>query len=325
MPKPVPAADTHLQHRHLKTAGIPPHGDEISGRIPVMMNPDVTISVCRPADNMPYFYKNADGDDLIFIHEGEGELHTMFGHIPYSPGDYLIIPRGVIYRFEPKGEQRHLVIESATSIEVPKRYRNELGQLLEHAPYCERDMRAPSRLETRDETGEFEVRIKARGTVTAYLYRHHPFGVIGWDGTVFPWAFSIHDFEPITGRLHMPPPIHQTFAAHNFVVCSFCPRMLDYHPNAVPIPYNHSNLDSDEMLYYVNDKFGSRKGIEVGSITLHPSGLPHGPQPGAVEASLGKTHTEELAVMVDTFRPLQMTTAALALEDPNYPQSWQLP
>jgi homogentisate 1,2-dioxygenase len=193
---------------------------------------------------------------------------------------------------------------------------------MEHSPYCERDIRTPETLETRTDIGDFEVRIHRRGRVYAYHYEHHPFDVVGWDGYVYPWAFNINDFEPITGRIHMPPPIHQTFEGPGFVVCSFCPRMLDYHPQAIPVPYNHSNLDSDEVLYYVNKKFGSRRGIEVGSITLHPSGIPHGPQPGAVEASLGATRTEEMAVMMDTFRPLQVTKAALELEDPNYPFSW---
>jgi homogentisate 1,2-dioxygenase len=248
----------------------------------------------------------------------------MFGTLPYHEGDYLIIPRGVIYRVVAETpETRMLVIESASAIEVPKRYRNEYGQMLEHAPYCERDLRAPESLDTRDESGHFEVRIKARGRLTAYFYDYHPLDVVGWDGFLYPWAFNIADYEPITGSIHQPPPIHQTFEAHNFVVCSFVPRMLDYHPNAVPVPYNHSNLDSDELLYYVNDKFGSRKGIEKGSMTLHPSGLPHGPQPGAVEASLGAKRTEELAVMVDTFRPLRLTKAALGLEDSQYAYSWR--
>jgi homogentisate 1,2-dioxygenase len=273
---------------------------------------------------MDAFYKNADGDDLLFIQEGTGRLETMFGTLPYRDGDYLVIPRGTIYRqVTESASTRILVIESASAIEVPRRYRNEYGQMLEHAPYCERDIRVPEMLESRQEAGRFVVQIKARNRLTAYIYPYHPFDVVGWDGCLYPWAFSIHDFEPITGSLHMPPPIHQTFEAHNFVVCSFCPRMLDYHPDAVPVPYNHSNLESDEVLFYVNDKFGSRKGIEVGSITMHPSGLPHGPQPGAVEASLGKTRTEELAVMLDTFRPLHLTQSALTLDDPQYPFSWR--
>jgi homogentisate 1,2-dioxygenase len=272
---------------------------------------------------MSYFYKNADGDDLLFIHEGSGRLETLFGTLPYGRGDYLVVPRGTIYRVVAESAaSRMLVVESASAIETPRRYRNEYGQLLEHAPYCERDIRTPAELDTRHEAGQYEVRIKARGELTAYTYDFHPLDVVGWDGYVYPWALNIADFEPITGSLHQPPPVHQTFEGHNFVVCSFVPRVLDYHPNAVPVPYNHSNLESDELLYYCNDKFGSRKGIEEGSITLHPSGLPHGPQPGAVEASLGKTRTEELAVMLDTFRPLHLTRQALKLEDDAYAASW---
>ena len=311
-----------LHHRHLKTWNFEPKGDPVSGRTILMANEDVAIGMCRPTSGMDYFYKNADGDDLLFVHKGSGRLETMFGTLPFGEGDYLVIPRGTIYRVVEDSMLWMLVVESASAIEVPKRYRNEYGQLLEHSPYCERDIRPPQALETNDEHGKFEVRIKARGRLTAYHYEFHPLDVIGWDGFVYPWAFNIGDFEPITGSIHMPPPIHQTFEARNYVVCSFCPRMLDYHPDAVPIPYNHSNLESDEMLYYCNDKFGSRKGIEEGSITLHPSGIPHGPQPGAVEVSLGKTRTEELAVMIDTFRPLRMTKAAEALEDTKYPSSW---
>jgi homogentisate 1,2-dioxygenase len=235
----------------------------------------------------------------------------------------VVIPRGTIYRMDAApGGTRMLVIEAASAVEPPRRYRNEWGQLLEHAPYCERDIRGPERLETHDEEGDFRVRIRARGRFTEYHYPFHPLDVVGWDGCVYPWALNIGDFEPITGRLHQPPPVHQTFEGRNFVVCSFVPRLLDYHPEAVPVPYHHSNVESDEVLYYVNAKFGSRRGIEEGSITLHPSGLPHGPQPGVVEASLGVTRTEELAVMLDTFRPLRLTRAALEIEEAAYPLSW---
>ncbi len=313
-----------LRHRHVKTKGFKAHGDPISGRVPLMLNEDVSIGLCVPTEPMDFFYKNADGDDLLFIHEGTGRLETMFGTLPYGPGDYVVVPRGTIYRVVgDAGPSRMLVIESASAVEVPRRYRNEYGQMLEHAPYCERDIRVPENLETHDETGQYEVRIKARSHLTSYRYDYHPLDVVGWAGCLYPWALNIGDFEPITGSLHMPPPIHQTFEGHNYVVCSFVPRMLDYHPDAVPVPYNHSNLESDELLYYVNDKFGSRKGIEQGSMTLHPSGIPHGPQPGAVEASLGKTRTEELAVMLDTFRPLRLTRAAAELEDDQYPFSWK--
>jgi len=314
-----------LRHRHLKTHLLKPSGDPIAGRVPFLVNSDVLLALVRPTEPMAYFYKNADGDDLLFVHEGTGKLETLFGTLPYKPGDYLVIPRGTIYRVvcDPGATTMLLTESAASTIEPPERYRNEYGQFLEHAPFCERDIRVPEAPLFHDEKGRFEVRIKARGHLTAYFYDFHPLDVIGWDGFLYPYALSIHDFEPLTGSIHQPPPSHQTFEAHNFVVCSFVPRMLDYHPDAVPIPYNHSNLDSDEVLYYVNGNFASRRGIEVGSVTLHPSGLPHGPQPGAVEASLGKTRTEELAVMVDTFRPLKLTKAALALEDDNYPYSWK--
>ena len=322
--RPEFAEDGPLRHRHLKTAAARRGGDPITGRRVLMANPDVSIALCLPDAPMDYFYKNADGDDLLFVHQGNGRLETLFGTLTYGPGDYLVIPRGTIYRVVPgEGACRMLAIESASAIETPKRYRNEYGQMLEHAPYCERDIRVPEALDTREEAGKYEVRIKARGELTAYYYDFHPLDVVGWDGCVYPWALNIADFEPITGSLHQPPPVHQTFEGHNFVVCSFVPRMLDYHPDAVPVPYNHSNLESDEVLYYCNDKFGSRKGIEEGSVTLHPSGLPHGPQPGAVEASLGKSRTEELAVMLDTFRPLRLTRDALTMEDDAYAYSWK--
>jgi len=313
-----------LQHRHFRTNELPPSGDAITGRVELMFNENVIFSVSRPIEQMDYFYKNADGDDLIFVHEGCGLLETQFGHLRFREGDYLVIPHGTIWRlvFDTLPAKLVWIEAIGGQIETPKRYRNEYGQLMEHSPFCERDIRVPEMLETRTDIGDFEVRIHRRGRVFVYHYEHHPFDVVGWDGYVYPWAFNIHDFEPITGRIHMPPPIHQTFEGPGFVVCSFCPRMLDYHPQAIPVPYNHSNLDSDEVLYYVNKKFGSRRRIEVGSITLHPSGIPHGPQPGAVEASLGATHTEEMAVMMDTFRPLQVTKAALEMEDPNYPFSW---
>lgn len=323
-PKPQMADDEPLRHYHLKTAPAEACGDPITGRVPLMLNDDVSVGLCRPAERMDYFYKNADGDDLLFVHDGTGKVETLFGTLAYGPGDYIDIPRGVIYRVVPDlGETRFLVMESASTIESPRRYRNEYGQLLEHAPYCERDIRVPETLETHDEAGCFEVRIKARGRLTAYFYPHHPLDVVGWDGFLYPWAFNIGDFEPVTGSLHQPPPTHQTFEGHNYVVCSFVPRLLDYHPDAVPIPYNHSNLDSDEMIYYVNGNFSSRRGIERGSVTLHPSGIPHGPQPGAVEASLGRARTDELAVMVDTFHPLRLTRAGAGLEDAAYPFSWK--
>jgi homogentisate 1,2-dioxygenase len=321
-----------LRHRHLRTAGAPAGGDAVSGRVPLLVNADVTLAVVRPTESMSYWYRFAHGDEVIYVHEGTGVLETQFGTLRYRPGDYLVIPTGVLWRVLPQPGasqriegQRMLVIEACGHIEPPSRYLNRLGQFLEHSPYCERDIRAPEELVTRDEEGEFEVRIKARGCVTRYVYKHHPLDVVGWDGHLWPFAFNIGDFEPITGRVHQPPPVHQTFQGPGFVVCSFVPRLFDYHPLAIPVPYNHSNVDSDEVIYYVEGDFMSRKGIERASITVHPNGIPHGPHPGTVERSLGRQRTEELAVMVDTFRPLRLTSRALAFEDPEYPSSWSRP
>ncbi len=312
------------RHYHLRTKAAEPGGDPISGRRPLMFNDDVTLAIARPTEPMAdYFYKNGEADELFFIHEGSGRFETMYGALDYHEGDYVVIPHGTIYRVLMEATpQRWLVLESRGRIETPKRYRNEYGQLLEHSPFCERDIRRPTAPLTVLKEGAFEVRIKAGGRYSAYTYEHHPFDVVGWDGYLFPWALSIHDFEPITGRIHQPPPVHQTFQAPNFVVCSFVPRKYDYHPLGIPAPYNHSNIDSEEVLYYVNGNFMSRRGIDVASFTLHPHGIPHGPHPGAAEASIGKEATEELAVMVDTFRPLKMTAWAQVYDDPNYPLSW---
>jgi homogentisate 1,2-dioxygenase len=315
--------DQH-RHHHLRTADAPRGGDPIEGRHMLMYNSDCVISVVRPTEPMNYFYRNAQGDELLFVHEGQGTLETTFGVLPYSEGDYLVIPRGTTWRLQASGDgQRLLVVEAyGGAIQPPKRYRNQFGQLLEHSPYCERDLRPPTELPVHDERGEFDVRVRVNDEVMTYTYDFHPLDVVGWDGFLYPYAFSIHDFEPITGRVHQPPPVHQTFEGPNFVVCSFCPRKLDYHPEAVPVPYNHSNIDSDEMIYYVSGNFSSRKGVEISSITLHPRGIPHGPHPGTVEKSLGAENTEELAVMVDTFRPLKLGRAAEAMDDPQYPFSW---
>ncbi len=312
------------RHHHMQTAEVAPASDIVDGRRTLMYNSDCVISVARPTEPMSYFYRNAQGDELLFAHEGSGALETTFGLLTYSPGDYLLVPRGTTWRVLPEpGEQRFLIVEAyGGDIRPPKRYRNEFGQLLEHSPYCERDLRAPAELPQHDERGEYEVRIRVNGEVMSYFYDFHPLDLVGWDGYLYPYAFSIHDFEPITGRVHQPPPVHQTFEGPGFVVCSFCPRKLDYHPQSVPIPYNHSNIDSDEMIYYVSGSFGSRRGIATSSITLHPRGIPHGPQPGLVEKSLGAERTDELAVMVDTFKPLKLGAEAEALDDPKYPFSW---
>jgi homogentisate 1,2-dioxygenase len=313
-----------LRPRHLRSAEIEAGGDVINGRIPLMGNSDVVLYVARPTEAMPYWYKFAHGDDVIFVHDGTGVLESQFGLLRYRPGDYLVIPTGVIWRLLPDTgvEQRMLMIESYGHIVPPKRYLNNYGQFLEHSPYCERDIRTPEELVTHDEKGEFEVRVKARGNLTRFIYGHHPLDVVGWDGHLWPFAFNIADFEPITGRIHQPPPVHQTFDGPGFVVCSFVPRLFDYHPLAIPAPYAHSNVDSDEVLYYVEGDFMSRKGVERSSFTIHPNGIPHGPHPGRYEGSIGKEKTDEYAVMVDTFRPLRLTKYALPLEDEGYAYSW---
>ena len=313
------------RHHHLKTAQLQRGGDAVLGRQNLMFNKDIIIGIALPDSNMDYFYRDGDSDLMYFVHDGHGVLETTFGLLPYHEGDYIIIPRGTIFRFDIPADSlntRLLAVESHGPIEPPHRYLSKHGQLLEHSPYCERDIRRPQELVTHTERSDFEVRVKVHDVISSYWYDFHPINTIGWDGCNYPWIFNIGDFEPITGRIHQPPPVHQTFQGPNYVVCSFVPRKLDYHPLSIPVPYNHSNIDSDEMLYYVNGNFGSRKGIERSSISLHPRGIPHGPHPGAVEKSLGADRTEELAVMIDTFYPLKYTTIAQSIDDPGYPTSW---
>ncbi len=321
---PEIVSDKQLKHRSLKGFEIEPEDDYLKSRKAVLVNDDCKIILSAPRKSTTdYFFKNADADEVIFIHEGKGTLRTMYGNISFAYGDYLVIPRGTIYQMEFAGpDNRLFIVESTSPIITPNRYRNKFGQLLEHAPFCERDIRKPQDLETHDEQGEFLFYIKKQDQMYPYYYLNHPFDLVGWDGYAYPYAFSIHDFEPITGRVHQPPPVHQTFEARNFVICSFVPRLFDYHPQAIPAPYNHSNIDSDEVLYYVDGDFMSRKHVERGMITLHPGGIPHGPHPGTVEKSIGAKETHELAVMVDTFRPLKMTKAALGIEDKDYYKSW---
>lgn len=315
--------DASLRPYHFRTKPAKKEGDAFSGRKPVMFNNDVVMSICRPSEQMKYYYKNALCDEVIFVHEGKGKLESQLGVLPFTEGDYIVIPRGVIYRLvHETDEARYLIFESVGPVTTPTRYRNEFGQLMEHAPYSERDIKAPQELLTVDEKGDFVVKVKKGEKVVSIHYEFHPLDVVGWDGFYFPWIFNINDFMPITGKIHMPPPIHQTFHAPGFVICSFCPRLLDYHPLSIPIPYNHSNLDSDEMLYYVDGNFTSRKGIDYASISLHPNGIPHGPHPGTVEANLDKRETLETAVMMDTFRPLKLTTYAREMNDPVYYLSW---
>lgn len=330
--KPEYVETDTMRMRHLKTMPMKPKGDPITGRVVLFGNSDVEMALCVPKEGMDYHYKNGQGDECLFIHYGSGTCYTTFGTLKFGPRDYIIIPKGVTYQMvfdKPKKDEpnpRFLIIETVNGSHIlpPPRYiSKKTSQFLEHAPYCERDLRLPELPLTFDEKGKFEVRIKARDCVHSYIYDYHPLDVVGWDGCYYPYIFNIDDFSPIVGKHHLPPPIHQTFEGQNFVICSFCPRMLDFHPEAIPVPYNHSNLDSDEVLYYVDGDYKARKGIEIGSISAHPQGIPHGPHPGTVEKSLGATWTSELAVMCDTFRPLFPTKASLEMDDPKYPASWQ--
>ena len=321
---PVIAVEKSVKAHKLIGFDLPAQDDFLDSRTAILVNSDVHVGLAAPRTSMKdYFYKNADADEMLFIHKGSGTLRTLVGNLRFEYGDYLIIPRGMIYQIEfDTQENRILYAESFHPIYTPKRYRNWFGQLLEHSPFCERDYKLPTELETHDELGDFVIKVKKQGVLHELVYASHPFDVVGWDGYNYPYGFSIHNFEPITGRVHQPPPVHQTFETSAFVVCSFCPRMYDYHPRAIPAPYNHSNIDSDEMLYYVDGDFMSRNDIDQGYLTLHPGGIPHGPHPGAYERSIGKKETGELAVMIDTFKPLALTEAALRLDDGKYYRSW---
>ena len=321
---PLAAVDFNITPMMLKGWDVKPTSDFLESRTYMLFNNDLNIALAAPQKSLTdYFYKNADADEMLFIHQGSGVLRTLLGNIPFSYGDYLIIPRGMIYQIDfTTTENRLFIVESNSPIVTPKRYRNNFGQLLEHSPFCERDIRRPQQLETHDKKGDFILKVRKQQHMHTLVYASHPFDVVGWDGYNYPYAFNIRDFEPITGRIHQPPPVHQTFEAHNFVVCSFCPRLYDYHPKSIPAPYNHSNIDSDEVLYYVDGDFMSRNHVEKGYISLHPGGIPHGPHPGAAERSIGQKETAELAVMVDTFRPLKVTREAVQLNDDTYKTSW---
>jgi homogentisate 1,2-dioxygenase len=313
-----------LRHHHFKTAEIPATGDPITGRMPLLANADVVLSRCRPAQSQTELYRNALADEIVFVHRGRGLLQSMFGLLPVKPFDYVVIPRCTTYQldFEAGSSPDLLVIESTGNLGIPKRYLNPDGQLRLGAPYYERDFHGPRELGVHGKEEETTVVIKDGSRLTRYTLASHPFDVVGWDGLVYPFTFNADDFEPITGTIHQPPPIHQTFETNGFVVCTFAPRMLDTHPEAIKVPYAHSNVESDEVLYYVRGNFGSRRGVEESSFTLHPHGIPHGPHPGTIAASKSMTRTDELAVMVDTFRPLGMTKQALEFDDASYPYSW---
>jgi homogentisate 1,2-dioxygenase len=311
---------TH-RHHHIRTANVESDGDAISSRIPLFFNSDVVISKAHVKESMKSLYRNGNADEVLFIHTGSGIFKSNFGNMALTAGDYLVIPRGVIWQIDVKEDMRILVTESSSPIETPTRYRNKFGQLLEHSPFSERDIRTPDFVGPVDDS-PMDVEVKLRHGIQTYGYQHHPFDIVGWDGYYFPYIFNINDFMPITGKIHQPPPVHQTFQANGFVICSFVPRPFDYHDQSVPAPYAHSNVDSDEIIYYVEGNFMSRKGIDEQSISYHPMGLPHGPQPGKIEESLGAKETNELAVMIDTFKPLNMTEAALNVDDEDYPYSW---
>lgn len=315
--------DATLRHRHFRTARIPDGGSPTLDRVPVLFNADIALLFARPTLTDRHFYRNAQADEVVYVSQGSGVLESQFGDLPYREGDYVVIHRGILHRWRlDSGPHRFLIFESRGYVRTPPRYRNEYGQIIEGAPYSERDFRCPTELQTHDERGEFLILVKQYRGLTELVLDHHPLDVVGWDGMFYPWAFNIQDFEPIVGRVHQPPPVHQTFQGDGFVICSFCPRPYDFHPEAVPAPYNHSNVDSDEVLYYASSEFMSRKGIEYGSITHHPDGIPHGPHPGRAEASIGAKWTDELAVMMDSFRPLRVAKAALPIEDGAYFRSW---
>jgi homogentisate 1,2-dioxygenase len=315
--------DATVTPRHFRSSALSTGPSAVLDRVPLLYNRDVALSMAKPQRDDDFFYRNGQADEMVYVSQGEGVLESLMGDLPFRQGDYLIIPRGILHRYRlGTGPHAFLVLESAGSIRVPKRYRNDFGQLLEISPFGERDLRGPEQLVTRDQKGAFRVLAKRNDALTELVLDHHPFDLVGWDGYYYPWAFNIRDFEPRVGRIHLPPPVHQTFEGDGFVVCSFCPRPFDFDPEAVPAPYNHSNAMSEEVIFYANNEFMSRKGIEFGSITLHPDGIPHGPHPGRAEASIGKKWTDELAVMVDTFRPLHVAKTALPLEDKDYSRSW---
>ena len=315
------ATDKTHRHHHIRTANLDSKGDAISSRIPLFFNSDVVISKAHVNESMDSLYRNGNADEVLFIHMGSGKLKSNFGNLAVTPGDYVVIPRGVIWQIDVKEDMRILVTESSAPIETPTRYRNKFGQLLEHSPFSERDIRTPDFVGPVDDS-PIDVEVKLHQGIQIYGYQHHPFDLVGWDGYYFPYIFNINDFMPITGKIHQPPPVHQTFQAHGFVICSFVPRLFDYHDESVPAPYAHSNVDSDEIIYYAEGEFMSRKDIESESVSYHPMGLPHGPQPGKIEESLSVKETNELAVMIDTFKPLNMTEAALGVDDEDYPYSW---
>ena len=319
--KLIHSAKQH-RHRHIYTDKLKSKGDAVNSRTPLFFNKDIIIAIADVNKSMDYFYRNGIGDEILYVQSGTGILITNLGILECNPGDYVVIPRGIIWQLNSKGKMRIFVVDSVRPIETPSKYRNQFGQLLENSPFCERDIQTPILQEPVDSKGDFLIKTKTFFGMQEYYYDNHPFDLIGWDGYYFPWILNIHDFEPIVGSIHQPPPVHQTFQAPGFVLCSFVPRLFDFHPDSIPAPYPHSNVDSDEIIYYSKGNFMSRQGISQESITLHPMGLPHGPQPGKYHSSVGKQKTDELAVMIDTFNPLNITEAARSIDDKKYPFSW---
>jgi len=317
-------ADAPLSYYHFQTGKIEKRGNFLDARSSIMYNSTTNIVTAQVTENSDDFYKNAFAHEMIFIHKGSGICRSEYGKLKLREGDHLIMPKGTIYQlhFDSTDNVKLFIVESTTPYEIPNKYRNTYGQLLEHAPYSERDFFAPTLVEPVDEQGEFKILCKAGNRFFQYTADHHPFDLVGWDGYLYPFTFNIEDFQPIVGKIHQPPPVHLVFTTASFVVCNFVPRLYDFHPQAIPAPYFHSNVDSDEVLYYVSGEFMSRKGISEGSITLHPMGIPHGPQPGKIEASVGKKETNENAVMVDTFAPLKLTLQARDCRVEDYYRSW---
>ncbi len=317
--------DAPVLYLHFFTDNRKTPGDFVTSRNVFLYNPQCIVSTAHPTEDTDRFYRNAYAAEYVFVHRGSGEFLSEFGRISFEPGDQFIIPRAVTHQFKfdsYDGNNKLLIVESGTAYEIPSHYRNDYGQMEEHAPYCERDFKTPEYMQPHDETGEFSVILKAGNRFFEHIVPHHPFDVVGWDGFLYPFAFNIKSYHPKVGRIHLPPPVHLAFNTQHFVICNFNPRPFDWHENAIPAPYFHSNIDSDEVLYYVEGDFMSRKGVKEGSVTLHPGGMPHGPQPGKTEASIGAKGTDEYAIMIDTFAPLVPTVNARDTMDPAYARSW---
>ena len=311
------------KNRHYFTKKLNLSGDAIDSRKLLFFNDDLSIYKIHANDSMDYLYRNSHFDELFYIQSGKADFYSNFGKLSLLSGDYLVIPKGVIWKINTIENLSCLLVESRGPIEIPKKYRNSFGQFMEHSPFCERDVFTPL-LQDPINKSNIKLKIRLENGIQDYMLKNHPFDIVGWDGFYYPWKLNINDFEPITGSIHQPPPVHQTFEGRGFVVCSFVSRLFDYHPEAIPAPYPHSNVDSDEVIFYSMGDFMSRNGIEKESLTLHPAGITHGPHPGKYEGSIGKDKTEELAVMIDTFKPLKCSKGLNKSEDTNYSMSWTI-